>query len=115
MAKLDEVLSITTRLKKSRAMKRNKAKIKIGRERAKRKVADKDTLMKRARKHARNLLLKKILKDVPKDELSPARKAEIEKRLSSPAMKSKIEKIALKMLPKIRKAELDRKKGSSND
>ena len=40
-----------------------------------------------------------------------ARRAEIEKRLEKPAMKSKIDRLTVKMLPKVRKAEMSKKRG----
>lgn len=51
------------------------------------------------------------MKDVPKSDLSFARRQEIEKRLEKPAMKSKIDRLTKKMLPKVRKAELSKKRG----
>lgn len=114
MTTLLEVLSITSRLQRSRTMKKLAPRLKIARSRASRRMANKETLMIRARKHARNLILKKILKNTPKDDLSMSRKKEIEQRLDKPAMKSKIEKIARKILPKIRKMEVDRKKGKDS-
>lgn len=110
-----EALSMTQRLQRSRSAQKNKSKMKMGRMRAMKKMASKETLMKRARKHARNLLLKKILKDVPKDELSMSRKKEIEQRLEKPALQAKIDKLARKLLPKIRKKEMERKKGSGTN
>lgn len=106
----DEALDIQQRRKKAIAMKRNKAKIRMGRRRAERKVANLDKLKKRARKHARNMLAKKITKDIPKSELSVARKKEIEKRLEKPAMQQKISRSARKLLPQVRKAELAKKR-----
>lgn len=115
MATLSEVLNITQRLKKSRDMKKLSPRLKIARSRAMKRMASREVLMKRARKHARNLMLKKLLKNVPKDELSMARKAEIEKRLDTPAMKMKIDKLAVKLLPKIRKMEQERKQSGGDD
>lgn len=109
-----EALDLTQRRKRSIAMRKNKAKIKMGRARAERRVANMDKLKKRARRHARNLILQKILKDVPKAELSASRKREIEKRLEKPIFQQKIERLAKKLLPKERKAELERKRGSSD-
>ena len=76
-------------------------------------MASQETLKKRARKAARDSIIKKITKDIPKSELSFARRAEIEKRLDKPAMKAKIDRIAKKLLPKIRKAEQERKRSQS--
>lgn len=108
-----EALSMAARRKLARSIRKNKAKIARGRKKAERRIADQETLMKRARKQARNTILKKITKDVPRDELSIARKQEIEKRLDK--MKPKIDKLARKMLPKVRKKELEKKRGGKKD
>ena len=108
---VNEALTLQQRMKRSRMMKRMKAKIKIGRMKAKRRMADKKRLEKRANRKAREAIVKKITKDIPKSELSFARKQEIEKRLDKPAMKARIQRLARKMFPKVRKAEVERKKG----
>lgn len=104
-----EALTVQQRMAKSRQMKKLAPKIAIGRARAARKMANMDTLKKRARKAARNIILKKLTKDIPKDELSMSRRQDIEKRLDK--MKPKIDKLAQKVLPQVRKKELERKKG----
>jgi hypothetical protein len=104
-----EALNVQQRMKLSRSLKKNKAKIAMGRKRAARKVANIDTLKKRAQKQARNQFLNKITKDVPKDELSLSRRQGIEKRLDK--MKPKIDKLARKLLPQVRKGELEKKRG----
>ena len=103
-----EALTMQQRLARARSLKKNKAKIAIGRKKAARKIADMETLKKRARKQARNLLLKKITKDIPKGELSFARRQSIEKQLDK--KKAVIDKIAKKLLPKVRQAEIQKKK-----
>ena len=103
-----EALTMQQRLARARSLKKNKAKIAIGRKKAARKIADMDTLKKRARKQARNLLLKKITKDIPKGELSFARRQSIEKQLDK--KKAVVDKIAKKLLPKVRQAEIQKKK-----
>ena len=105
----DEALTVQQRLKMARTFKKNKAKIAMGRKRAARKVASMDKLKTRAQKQARNTFLKKITKGIDKGELSLSRRASIEKRLNK--MKPKIDKLAKKMLPKVRKAELEKKRG----
>lgn len=107
----NEALTLQQRMKRSRSMKRLKSRIKIGRDRAKRKMANKGKLEKRSMRAARNLIVKKITKDIPKSELSFARRQEIEKRLDKPAVKARIKRLAKRMFPKIRKAEVQRKKG----
>ena len=104
-----EALTMQQRLARARSLKKNKAKIAIGRKKkAARKIADMETLKKRARKQARNLLLKKITKDIPKGELSFARRQSIEKQLDK--KKAVVDKIAKKLLPKVRQAEIQKKK-----
>ena len=105
----DEALNIQQRLKLARSLKKNKAKIAMGRKRAARKTANMDTLKKRAMKQARNMIIKKITKGQDKGDMSMARKQSIEKRLDK--MKPKIDKLAKKLLPKVRKAELTKKRG----
>ena len=108
----DEALNIQQRLKLARSLKKNKAKIAMGRKRAARKTANMDTLKKRAMKQARNMIIKKITKGQDKGDMSMARKQSIEKRLDK--MKPKIAKIAKKILPKVRKMEMERKKGKKS-
>jgi hypothetical protein len=105
----DEALSMAARRKKAITMKKIQARLKVGRKKASMKVADKGRLEKRARKAARNAIAKKLTKGVSKAELTPARKAEIEKRLDK--MQGKVSRLAKKMLPKIRKSELEKKRG----
>ena len=109
----DEALTTTQRLARKRQMQKIKAKIKLGRERAKRRFASKEKLEKRAIRQARMAIFKKLTKDIPKDELTYARRAEIEKRLDKPALKQRIKMIARKNLPKVRKQEIERKRRQS--
>tara|TARA_A200000159_G_scaffold72_1_gene72 strand:+ start:644 stop:1027 length:384 start_codon:yes stop_codon:yes gene_type:complete len=105
----DEALTLQQRMKLARSLKKNKAKIAMGRKRAARKVANMDTLKKRAQKQARMTIFKKITKGMDKGDMSMGRRASIEKRLDK--MKPKIQKLAKKLLPKVRKGELERKRG----
>ena len=111
---VDEALSIATRLKKARDIRRNKAKIQMGQRRAARRFASMDVLERRARKAARKVFYNRITKNVPKDELSPQRKAEIEKRLETPAFQNRIGRLARKMLKDVRKKEMERKRGQGS-
>jgi thiamine kinase-like enzyme len=110
---LQAALNIQQRLKKARQMKKLAPKIALGRKRAARKMANMETLKKRAKKQARNMIAKKLTKGLSKGDLNMARRMEIEKRLDK--MKPKIDKLAKKLLPKVRKAELARKKGQTKD
>ena len=108
---VEEALTLQQRMKRGRLMKRLKARIKIGRDRARRKMANKKTLEKRAMRQARNQIAKKLTRGIPKRELTFARKQEIEKRLDKPALKSRIQRIAKRIFKDVRKAEVQRKKG----
>lgn len=111
--KHDEALDMTQRLARKRSFKKNKAKIALGRKRAAKRTATMDVLKKRAQKQARTLVMKKLTKGIPKDELSLPRRQEIEKRLDK--MKPKIDKIAKRLIPQVRKKEMERKKGPKED
>lgn len=111
-----EALTPKQRMKMKIAFKKNKAKIALGRKKAAKKLASPDQLKKRAEKQARNLLLKKILKDRSKDDLSFAQKQEIEKKLDK--KKGAIKKIAKKLLPVVKakdRAKLQKGKPSKDD
>ena len=100
---LQEVLSIQQRMKKKQVMRRNKAKIAMGRRRAARKMASADVLKGRAQKQARNLIVKKILKNRSKSDLSYGSRAALEKMVAK--RKGAIDRIARKLLPKVRQKD----------
>ena len=100
---LQEVLNIQQRMKKKQAMRRNKAKIAIGRKRAARKMASADVLKGRAQKQARNLIVKKILKNRSKSDLSYGSRAALEKMVAK--RKGAIDRIARKLLPNVRQKD----------
>ena len=108
---VDEALTLQQRMKRSRLMKRMKSRIKIGKQRAMRKMANKKTLEKRAMRQARGQIAKKLTRGIPKSELTFARKQEIEKRLDKPALKARIKRIAKRIFKDVRKKEVQRKKG----
>lgn len=106
-----EALTLQQRMKRAKLMKRLAPKIALGKKKAAKKIASPDKLKARANKQARNLLMKKLTKDIPKAELSFARRQEIEKKLEK--KKAVIAKIAKKLFPKVRKAELEKKRGGA--
>jgi len=106
---IDEALTMAQRRKRSLSARKYQAKLKLGRKRAAMKIADKGRLMKRARKAARKVLIKKLMKVDDKGKQTAARKQEIEKRLDK--MGPAIDRIAKKLLPQVRKAELAKKRG----
>ena len=107
-AELEEVLDIQTRMKMKASMRKNKAKIALGRRRAARKVADVGRLKKRAQRQARKSVLDKILKGKDKNDLSYGARASIEKRVNKRA--AMITRMAKKLLPSVRKADRNKMK-----
>ena len=102
---LEEADSIQTRMKKRRAMRKNKAKIAFARKKAmKKKILDPKKLMKRARKQARNKIAKRILKGKSKADLGMGQKRAVEKILDKNA--KAITKLSKKMLRIVRQKEM---------
>jgi len=87
---VDEALNMSQRIKRSRLMKRLKGRIAVGRRRAKKKMANKQTLTKRSNRQARNAIAKK---------------------LNKPALKKRIGKIAKGNVKRVCKKRGKRKKG----
>ena len=106
---LEEADSIQTRMKKRRAMRKNRAKIALARKKArKKKILDPKILMKRARKQARNKIAKRLLKGKNKAELGMGQKRALEKILDKKA--KAISKLAKKMLKIVRQKEMSKGK-----
>ena len=111
---LQEADSIQTRIKKKRAMRKNRAKIAFARKKAmKKKILDPKKLMKRAQKQARNKLASRILKGKNKADLGMGQKRALEKILDK---KTKIiSKIAKKLIKVVRQKEMMKGKSKPTD
>ena len=103
---LDEIMSKSTRMKRSRMMKSKGKQIARKRKIAMKRKASPEKLKSRALKKARDIITKKILKDRKKSELSIAGREALEKKLNK--KKTVIKRIAKKILPKVRGAESER-------
>ena len=77
---LDEALNVQQRMKLKQSLRRNKAKIQFGRRRAARKMASAEVLKGLAHKQAKNLIVKKILKNKQKGYLSYGSRVNLEKK-----------------------------------
>ena len=110
-----EALTTAQRIQRGRMMKKIKHKIALGRKKAERRTATKDTLEKRAIRQARTNIFKKLTKGIDKSELSFSRRQELEKRLGSPTMKRKILAISKKLFKDVRKKEIERKRAKSGN
>ena len=75
-------LTIQQRMARRQAMRRLKSRIKVGRERAKRRRASNEVLKARARRAARNQLAKRLLGGKSKGEVSYAARSRVEKALA---------------------------------
>jgi len=100
-------LSIQQRRKRGLQMKRFKTKIKIGRERSKRKMANKEKLMKRSRKKALEFIRNRLMKQKKYSEMSPTEKIALDKRVQKINPKV-LDRIAKRLFPKVRAAEKER-------
>ena len=98
----DEALSMAARRKRSRDMRKNKNKLKIARNRMRKRVANPERIRKRAKKQAIDKIYKKLTKGMSRKDLTPAKKAELEKRIAK--MKPRVNRIAKKLLPSVRRA-----------
>jgi len=107
---LDEVLNIQQRLKRKAMMKRIKGKIKLGRRRAKYKIADTGKLKKRSAKKAREIIRQRVAGSLGKDykKLPLAGRMQVDKKVEK--KKDLIARLAKRMMPKVKKAEMDRVK-----
>jgi hypothetical protein len=110
---LDEVLTTQQRLAKARKMRILRPRIEMGKKRSMRRAADPARLKKRAMKQARNAVFKKLSKGVSRSDMSPARRAEIEKRLDK--MTSRIQRLAIRLLPKARLMDRERRRPKQDD
>jgi hypothetical protein len=111
MEQTNEALTTQQRMKLKQSMRRNKAKIMMGRKRSMRKLASKEVLQKRAEKAARKTLIKKMLRDKDKGDLSYAARKGVEDRLAK--KKGQIKNLARKLLKTVRakdRAKLQKKK-----
>ena len=111
--KIEEALTHAQRIKASLRMTKIKARIKLGRQRALRKTPDMETVRKRAKKKARLLVLKRLTRGQSKKDISFARRQSLEKKLDK--MGPRIDRIAKKLIPDIRKIDRERKKAAAQN
>jgi nicotinic acid mononucleotide adenylyltransferase len=102
-----EPLTLAQRRKRGLVMKRYRTKIMAARERAKRKMAPKEKLLKRSRKRALEFIRDRLMKNKKYSEMTPAEKIALDKRVMK-IPKAVISRIATKLLPQIRSAERER-------
>lgn len=105
-SEVDEALNMAQRMKAKINFRKNKAKIAMGRKRAEKRIASPEKLKARARKAARKAVEKKLLRNKDKDDLGLSQRQELEKRVD--AKKGLIDKLARKLLPVMKKKEMEK-------
>lgn len=104
----EAVLTIAQRLKRAQALRRIQPKLKAARKRAEKRMADTKKLVVRARKKAIELIRNRVAgeRGANYHELSASEKIQIDKLVEK--RKKAIGKIAIRLLPSVRKAEMIR-------
>ena len=105
---LPEAWTPSMRRAAARRMKILAPRIKLGIKRSKNRTATKEKLMSRAVRKVKSDLIKKFTQGTSKTDLSPARRADMEKRIAK--LGPRIKQMAQKQLPATRRIEADRKR-----
>ena len=100
----EAALTPAQRARKKQILRRNKSKIAIGRMIAKRRMATKKVINKRAKRRARALVMKKLLKGRSKSDLSYSARAGYEKMVKQ--RKSTTDRLTVKMRAKAKRDDL---------
>jgi hypothetical protein len=108
---LDEAtpLTISQRRKRGMVMRRYANKIRIARDRARKRKASPEKLKVRARKKALDFIRQRLMRQKKYSEMTPPEKVALDKRLAK-ISSTAIDRIARKLLPKVRQAETERLK-----
>ena len=109
---IEKPLTPQQRMQRARIMKRLAPKMAMKRKLAMKKKAPKEQLQKRAEKQAKDILRKKFSGKADYNSMSFSQKIQIDKKVE--AKKGLIKKIAKKLLPKIKQAEIERIKALRN-
>ena len=114
----EEALDLAQRRKRALTMRKFKSKIAAARKRMSRRPADKERLLKRADKAARNTVKKQIIGKSGKSysDMSPSEKGMIDKRVEK--RKALINRLSKKLLPQVRmkdRAKISGSKSSTNE
>ena len=108
---LFEVVSVQTRIKKAARARMMKGRLAMGRKRALKRRASRTQLQKRAQRTARKFMRARMLRGQKYSDLSYSARASLDRRLK---IKSKsVNRLAMKLLPRISSAEQRRKPGQA--
>jgi len=103
-----EALTPMGRIKRRQAARRNKTKLKLASIRASKRAGGNARVKMRATRGARNMMYKRLLRGRDKSGLPPSEKARLEKMITR--FQPLIARIAVRLVPTIRKAEMSRLK-----
>ena len=106
---LDEAISATTRIKKGQQLKRRTPRLGQQKDIKLARSADLDTLKNRAKIAARRAIMKSLLKGRKKHQLSAQEKDRLEQQIRN--MKTVVNTLSIKMLPKVRDLQSKRLSG----
>jgi hypothetical protein len=107
-----EVLSVQGRLKRKFAARKNKQKLRVARKIALRRASSPDRMRKRARRGARAMVYKRVLRGRTKANMPPAERQRFEKMLDT-RFANIISRLQVRMLPQMRRKEIARLKSRS--
>jgi len=107
-----EALSIQGRLKRRFAARKNKQKLRVARKIALRRASSPDRMRKRARRGARAMVYKRVLRGRNKAQMPPSERARFEKMLDT-RFSAIISRLQVRMLPQMRRKEIARLKSRS--
>lgn len=104
---INEALSLQQRRARGRVMKRMKSRLKVARRLAARRKASPEKLKARAMKAARKAIKKRLSAQRDYGSLSPSEKMAVDRRMER-INKNTINRMATKLLPTVRKKEMER-------
>lgn len=106
-----EVVSVQSRIKKAARARSMKGRLAMGRRRALKRRASRSTLQRRSQRTARKFMRARMLRGQKYSDLSYSARAALDRRLK---IKSKsVNRLAMKLLPRISSAEQRRKPGQA--
>ena len=105
---IEKPLTPKQRMQRGRLMKRLAPRMAMKRKITMKRKANPEKIKARAEKQARDIIRQKLLKDVDYNTLGYAQKVALDKRVEK--KKAVIKKIAKKLIPKVKKDELERLK-----
>tara|TARA_B110000503_G_C7157357_1_gene417916 strand:+ start:1141 stop:1929 length:789 start_codon:yes stop_codon:yes gene_type:complete len=105
----EAILTPADRARKKQILRRSKSRIAIGRLIASRRMASKSVVQRRAKRRARAMVFKKILKGRAKSSLSYATRGSVERLVNK--RKNMTDRLTKRLIPKVRKDAVMRLSG----